>query len=227
MLPTIKKMKFSLIKITVLVICLSCLSSCKEKKLDGEDNGFPLSETELINSKEIGSMLEYAIFDTTKIDFVNNIICDTPRIKSGFVFSKLEAHIYDSSYFFFYYHEDRHIDFDYIGMIYLDLENPDTICLYSYDWKYHINDFEQIIIEISDYNKCSVMEIIKHRKVGRYYVPNLYFNFNLNSLECSNGFVKKVIEIDRKVNSIMDKYIKSEFPNEEILIKPNIQLWIN
>jgi len=221
-------MKFSLIKIVVFVICLIGLSSCKENKLGGSDSvGFPLNETQMVKSKEIGTMLEYAIFDSTKIDFVTNIICDTFSIKDGFVFSKIEAIIYDSSYFFFYYHEWEDINFDYIGMIYLDLENPDTICLYSYKWKYSINDFGQIIKEISDHNQCSVMELIKDRKVGRYYVPKIVFIVNLNSSECSSGFVKQAIETDRIVNSLLDKYIKSEFPDEKILIKPNIEIWVN
>ena len=55
----------------VVVVVISCCQSNVEYV-----EKFPFNEEELIE-KNFGVLLEYAIFDSTKIDFVKSILCDS------------------------------------------------------------------------------------------------------------------------------------------------------
>lgn len=112
-------MNSQLIKILIFITFTSMTISCVDKKSDMTKT-FPFSEKDMmVNNGMIGALLEYAIFDSTKIEFVKENICDSISNKNDFVFSKIETIINDSSFFFYHYHQNEHITFDYFGVIYL------------------------------------------------------------------------------------------------------------
>lgn len=218
-------MKNCFIKQFILIVFISCFISCQiDEEIETPKNHFPFSESEMITQNSIGTLLEYAIFDTSNIEFVENIICDTLKSKENYVFSKIELETNDSTFFFYSYKKREYPRTDYIGMIYLDIDKPDTISMYSYDWKYHIDDFEQIMKEIAERNNCSEKDVLQHRKMGNYFIPKIYFFIDFNSMDCSTNFLRKVVRIEKKINSLFKNYIQSKFKDEIILVKPYIEL---
>ena len=87
-------------KLTIIsVILLTLVSSCTDSKT----KHFPFSEAELTEYNMFGALLEYAIYDSTKIEFVEKAICDSIKKNQGLMFCKTEAFIVrdNRSYFFF------------------------------------------------------------------------------------------------------------------------------
>ena len=198
------------------------VSSCCQSNVEYVEL-FPLSEDELIEDN-FGVLLEYAIFDSTKIDFVKNILCDSICKNQNLTFRKIETVINDSSYFFFYCREREFERSDYIGVLYFDINNLDTICLYSHSFRYGINDIDKIIEKIADYNKTSIDETVKYWKIGNQYGPNFYCIVEFDLMKCENGFIEKVIMFNRTLNKLMDTYSEKKFPNEKVVIRPYIEI---
>ena len=68
------------------------LIACKKK-----ETAFPLDQQTMIENKMYGSLLEYALYDTTKISLVDSILCDTLKKNNNLVFSKIETKIKEHS----------------------------------------------------------------------------------------------------------------------------------
>ena len=71
---------------------------------NNERNKFPFTEDEILQNEMYGTLLDYALFDTTKTEFVDDILCDTIIKNEHLVFSKNSTKIEDRSYFFFEMH---------------------------------------------------------------------------------------------------------------------------
>ncbi len=177
-----------------------------------------------MKTKEPGILLEYSIFDTTKIEFVKNILCDTLNDNQDIVFEKQAVIINDSTYYFYTLRKRMYVEFDYIGMLYFDAENLDTFSMYTYDWKFTIDDFDSAVKAIYESNQFSKEELFKRKKIGNYYVPDIFFNIEVNSMKCESGFLEKVVQADRKINLLLKNYVQKEFPDENILVKPRITI---
>ncbi len=219
-------MQFNINKILLIGICLTQLYSCNNKKEKADQrNTFLLSETEMIEMNDPGVLLEYAIYDTSKVEFVKSIICDTLSFGKDYVFRKVETTINDSSYFLYDFQQKEYINVDYVGMIYFDAGDLDTFAFYTDDRKYPVKDFGKVLKEICDYNKCSLEELIKYRKVGEYYIPNIYVYVEFNSMSCDSGFIEKAVIIDHKISSLFSEFIRKELPDDTLLIKPYIEFY--
>lgn len=212
-----------LISALILIAFITIINSCNDWVVITE-NHFPVSESEMLrNPIMIGTLLEYAIYDTSKIEFVKSIVCDSLQEKKDYTFFKVEAIINDSSYHFFYFQEREYHESDYIGILYIDIDNLDSISMYSKEYKFHIKEFEKIVEQITYHEKCSISEIFKYRKIGSYYIPRIYFIVEFNSMSCSDGFIEKVIKVNSRINSLLSTYFKEKFPTEEILISPEME----
>lgn len=205
---------------TLYFIILFIIVSCRNEK-----NNFPFDEEQMVKNKMYGELLEYALYDTTKQDFVNSILCDTLKKNSDLIFTKIETIIDDSSYYFFHLHEYEPIINDYIGMIYIDINKFDSIYMYSFDesFKYSTNEFIKVIEEIAKHNKSTVEETIKHRKVGNRFIPNFYFVVMIDTAYFEGDFVGKVIRINQQINSLMSS-CSDMFENEKVIIEPYIEI---
>ena len=203
------------------LIILFLTVSCKN-----ENEKFPFSEDAMVQSKMYGMLLEYALFDTTKIEFVNTILCDTLKKNDELIFSKIETKIDDSSYFYFHLCEYEPIINDYIGMIYVDINKFDSIYMYCFDYnlKYSTNEFIKVIEDIAEHNKSTVEETIKHRKINNNYVPHFYFVVMTDYSDYESGFVEKVIRINKQINALMGECSLKVFGNEKVAIIPFIEI---
>lgn len=192
---------------------------------ENETKKFPFSEEEMVQNKMYGILLDYTLFDTTKTDFVDDILCDTITKNENLIFSKIITEIEDSSYFFFHMYEYEPIINDYIGMLYVDIDRFDSIYMYGYydDFRYSTNDFIKLIKEIATHNKSTVEETIKHRKVNNSYIPHFYFVVRTNYSDCENGFTKQVIWITKQINNLMNDCVIKILKNENIEITPYIE----
>jgi len=214
-------MKNLLLRLIVFIFFAIHLNSCTDAQ-----KYFPFSEDEMVKNNMFGALLEYAIYDRSKIDFVEGVICDSIRKNQDLVFSKTEAIIYDSSYYFFDCHEREYVINDYIGIIYFDIKNPDSLFYYCEDFKYSIEDLDSVIDEIAKHNKSSIEKTIKYRSINDQYVPNFYFIVEFHSMDCNDGFVKKTIQFQDKINGLMDLYSERKFKNSQIKIRPYIEIRI-
>ena len=93
MLANIKEMKNIHQRLFVIISFIIYLNSCTDVKV----KHFPFSEDEMVEYNLYGALLEYAIHDSSKIDFVESIICDSIRKNQKLVFSKTKTIINDSS----------------------------------------------------------------------------------------------------------------------------------
>jgi|SRR5690554_891172 len=203
------------------IVIFLLIVSCKNEKIK-----FPFSEEQMVQNNMYGELLEYALYDTTRIDFVDSILCDTIRKNGDLIFSKVETEIDDISHYFFYLHEYEPIINDYIGMIYVDINKFDSIYMYCFDddFKYSTDDFIKVIQEIAEHNKSTIEETIKHRKINNKYIPNFYFVVMFDSSCCESGFVRKVVWINQQIKSLMNACSESIFKNEKVKIKPYIEI---
>ena len=205
----------------ISIIILFLIVSCKNENIK-----FPFNEKELIQNKMYGELLEYAMYNTTKIDFVNSILCDTLKNNSDLIFSKIESRINDSTYYFFHLHEYEPIINDYIGMIYIDINKFDSIHMYSFDnnFKYSSNEFIKVILEIAEHNKSTVEKTMKHRKINNKFIPNFYFVVMVDFATCDDEFVRRFIHVNKQINSMMTSCSKKIFKNEKVEIEPYIEI---
>jgi len=221
-------------KIFILSIAF-IVGSCGQKNVEYVEQ-FPFSEDELIE-ENFGILLEYAIFDSTKIDFVKNLICDSVSKNKYLIFEKMELNINDSSYFFFICHENKDLRrSDYPGILWVDINNLDSL-RNNFGYQYGINDIDIIIEELVEFNKTrfsiidatSIEKLVKQWKVGNVYIPYLIYivYFDFHSFTCEGGFVEKVILFNATINKVMDTYSKKQFPNEKIIIRPQIEIQID
>ena len=209
-------MKKTLLILTAMTFIMC---SCNQNKVKHIEQ-FPLSE-ELIG-KNIGLLLEYAIFDSTKIDFVKSLICDS--IRENFVLTKSEWIINDSSYFFFDYYEKEIWHSDLPGILWFDINNLDSL-RNNYGRRYGINDMDRIIEKIAEFDKTSIDEVVKYRKVDNVYIPqHLLCIVFFDSFNCEDGFVEKVVLLNKTINEVMDSYSEKKFPNEKIIIRPQLKI---
>ena len=215
------KFRPEIMRYTLYIIILFIIVSCRN-----EDKRFPFEVEQLVQNKMYGILLEYALYDTTKIDFVNSILCDTLKKNRDLIFTKIETKINDSSYYFFHLHEFEPITNDYIGMIYVDINKFDSIYMYSFDesLKYSTNEFIKVIQEIAKHNNSTVEKTIKHCNINNRFIPNFYFIVMIDS-NCYNGdFVSKVKQINQQINSLMSSCSDRVFKNEKVKIEPYIEL---
>lgn len=197
--------------------------SCKNEK-----KKFPLSEATMIKHKMYGELLEYAIFDNSKIEFVENIICESLTKNKNFVFRKSFFIIEnDSSNYFFTCMKKEYFKGDPFNMIYFDINQPDSIYNYSPDLKFSIYDINKMIDKISNRNNKTIEETLKHTRINNYFIPNFHITILFDSMDCNHKFVQKVIKINGWINLIMKSYSQTLFPNENVIFKPCIILDIN
>ena len=221
-------------KIFILSIAF-ILDSCSQSNVKIIEQ-FPYSENELIE-ENFGILLEYAIFDSTKIDFVKSLICDSISKNKHLMFTKMELDIKDSSYFFFICREDK--DWrrsDYPGILWVDINNLDSLSN-NFGYRYGINDIDIIIEELVEFNKTSISSIdatsieklVKQWKIGNVFIPYLVYivYFDFNSFTCEGGFVEKVLLFNKTINKVMDTYSEKQFPNEKIIIRLQIEIEID
>lgn len=221
-------MQFNINKILFIGICITQLYSCNNKKENSNQiNTFPFTEAEMIEMNDPGLLLEYAIYDTSKIDFVKNLICETLKQERDIVFRKSKVIINDNTYFHYIIEERMYVEFDYIGMIYFDANNLDTFSMYSCDWKYKTDNLDKAITEICENNKFSKRELIKHDKVSKFYIPKIYFHIEVNSMNCDCAFIEHVVHADRFIDSLLQAYVNKEFPDDKILVKPYTIIQLN
>ena len=208
-------------KYLLFLIILFFSFSCKNV-----NEKFPFNEEQMVQNKMYGELLEYALFDTTKIEFVQSLICDTLKKNENLIFSKIIKEIGDSSYFYFHMREYEPIINDYIGMIYIDINKFDSIYMYSFDlsFRYSINEFDKVIEEIAEHNKSTVEETIKHRKINNQYIPHFYFVVMTDYSDCENGLIEKIIQINNQIDTLMDLCSMKIFKNEKIVIRPYIEI---
>ena len=209
-------------KYLIGIVLILLLHSCSSKK----QIEFLISESEMIRNNKFGLLLEYAIWDNTKIELVNKIICDSVEPYKEFSFGKTEILIKDSSYYFFDFYETKYFINDYIGVIYLDINEPDSVFYYCEDFKYHINDFDLIVNEIVNHNNSTIEKTLKYRKVGSKYVPHFYFIVSFHTMDCADKFIETSIEYYKKINGILDKFIERNFGSEIIDVEPFIEIRI-
>jgi len=215
-------LKSTLLSIFARATIILILISCQTNKLEI----FPYTEKQMVENSLFGTLLEYAIFDSTKCEFVKTIICDSLKKEYDFVFSKMHVEINDTSYHQFIgpYEEDWNVIYDYYGVIYIDINRRDSFCVYNYDLVYGFDDLDLIIEKIaSRYNK-SPIEILKNRKVGNAYIPEIYFVVETATMNCEEGFVEKVISVNKFINDLMNSYSSRKLPMEEIRITPYIKI---
>ncbi len=211
-------------------LLVSCNSETKKRPMDNESTvlelkQFPWTEEEMLRSKLYGQLLEFALFDSNKIQIVNEILCDTLLKNNNLSFSKIETKKGDSTYFVYYLHECENISTDYIGVLYLDFKNLDSICMYNFQNRFSFtsNDFMKILDNIAKKNKCSVEEIMKHRKLNNAFIPHFYFVVLIDSSSCSEGFVEGVKDVSYKINSIIDSCNQMIFGNDKIMVLPYME----
>jgi len=199
---------------------LVSLNSCTDSKT----KHFPFSEAELTEYNIFGALLEYAIYDSSKIDFAEKAICDSIKKNQELVFCKIEAIIEDSSYHFFNWREREYHHSDYIGIIYFDITNPDSLFYYSESFKHSIEELDYVVDEIVKHNNSTIEKTIKHHRINNQYIPHFYFIVDLDTMDCNDGFVKKAISWHNKINGLMDSYSERHFKNKEIKIRPYIEI---
>lgn len=206
--------------ITIIMINLFVLSCNIEK------HNFPFTEEEMLQNDMYGTLLEYALFDTIKTDFVDSVLCDTILKNKNLIFSKVVTEIGDSSYFFFQMHEYEPIINDYIGILYVDINNFDSIYMYCFDnsFRYSTDEFNNVIEEIAKHNRSSVEATIKHRKINNGYIPHFYFVVMIDYSKSKNGFAKNIIKINNQIDALMETCSKTIFKNDEIKIIPYIEI---
>ena len=221
-------------KIFILSIAFF-VSSCCQSNVKYVER-FPFSEDELLE-ENFGILLEYAIFDSTKIDFVKNLICDSISKNKYLMFEKMEMEINDSSYFFFVCRGEKEIiRSSYPGALWIDINNLDSL-RNNFGYRYGINDIDIIIEELVEFNKTkissidatSIDKLVKQWKIGNVYIPYLLYivHFDFHSFTCEGGFVEKVRLINKTINKVMDTYSERQFPNEKIIIRPQIEIKID
>ena len=215
-------MKRLIIMIIAVVVAVSCCQSNVEYV-----EQFPFSEEDLIE-KNLGVLLEYAIFDSTKIDFVKSILCDSICKNQNLTFCKTETVINNCSYFFFDCRMQEVRRSDYPGILWLDINNMDSL-RNNFGVRYGINDIDIIIEELAEFNKTSIDEVIKsvfikQCEIGNVYIPYLIYIVSFDSFNCEDGFVEKVILVNKTINKVMDAYSEKKFPNEKIIIRPLIEI---
>jgi len=219
-------------KIFILSIAF-IVGSCNQSNVEYIER-FPFSEDELIE-ENFGILLEYAIFDSTKIDFVKRLICDSISRNKYLKFAKMELEINDSSYFFFICREDKDLRrSDYPGILWIDINNLDSLTN-NFGYRYGINDIDIIIEELVEFNKTKISsidatstdKIVKQWKIGNVFIPYLVYIVYFDSFNCEDGFVEKVILFNKTINNVMDSYSEKKFPNEKIIIRPQIEIEID
>jgi len=203
----------------IVVLLLIC--SCNKSNVE-----FPFTEEQMVGNKMYGELLEYALFDTTKVDFVNALLCDTLKKNENLIFKKIITEIGDSSYFFFQLQEYRPVINDYIGMLYVDINNFDSIYRYSFtsDSRYSTKEFIKVIDYIAELNQSTIEETIKHEKVNNKYIPHFYFVVMADYSDCESGFVEKVMQINRQINALMEECSEQIFKNEKVEIVPSVEI---
>lgn len=203
------------------ILILFLITSCKN-----EDSKFPIDEQLMVENKMYGELLEFALYDSTNIDFVNSLLCDTLRKNSDLIFSKIETEINDSLFYFFHMHEYEPVINDYIGMIYVDINQFDSIYMYSFDssFRYSTNEFMKVIKEISDHNKKTKEETIKHRKFKDSFIPHFYFVVMIDTALCKNGFIRKFMRVSEQIDTMLNSCSEEIFKNEKIKIEPYIEI---
>ncbi len=204
--------------IFVLLWSTSCQTEPKEK--------FPFSEKEMAEGLNIGTLLEYAIYDSTKVEFVKSTIGDSLRKGIDLYFKKIFVEINDTIFHHFAgpFIENWNVVSHYLGVVYLDIDRRDSCYLYDPTLVYGLNELDLIMESIAErYNKTPV-EILKDNKVGNAYVPKIYFVVNTESMDCRDGFVEKTINIDKFIKDLMREYVERSFPEEEIRISPFIKI---
>ena len=209
-------------KVLIFSILVLIAGSCRQSSLENVEQ-FPLSEEELIE-ENFGVLLEYAIFDSTKIDFIKSLICDSISKNKYLIFEKMEVVINDSSYFFFICSKNQDLRHsDYPGILWIDINNLDSLNN-NFSYRYGINDIDTIIEELAEFNKTSIDEVVKSWKIGNVYIPYLLYIVHFDSFNCEDGFVEKVILFNKTINKVMDSYSEKIFPNEKIIIRPQIEI---
>ncbi len=206
----------------IFVSVFLCLNSCqinhKEK--------FPFSEQEMSEEMNYGTLLEYAIYDTTKIELVKSMIGD--RLKSGedFLFRKIFVEVNDIIYHYFAgpFIEDYSVESHYLGVVYLEINRRDSCYLFDPKLVYGLNEFDLIVEKVAErYNKTPV-EILMDKKMDNVYIPKIYFIVKTKSMDCQDGFVEKIIKVDRFIKDLLREYVKRNFPEKEIRISPFIEV---
>ena len=180
----------------------------------------------MVENKMYGELLEFALHDSTKIDFVDSLLCDTLKKNSALIFSKIETEINDSLYFFFHMHEYEPVINDYVGIIYVEINQFDSIYMYSFDssFRYSTSEFMKVIEEISDHNKKTIEETIKYRKIKERFIPHFYFVVMIDTALCKRGFVREFMQINEQIDTMLNSCIKKIFKNEQIKIEPYIEI---
>jgi hypothetical protein len=208
----------------VVVLFLASLNSCTDSKT----KCFPFSESELTENNMFGALLEYAIYDSSKIEFVEKAICDSIKKNQELMFCKTDASIVRensfNSYFFFDCNEAVISRNDYIGFIYFNISKPDSLILYCDKFRYSTEDIDYVVDEIVKANNSTIEETVKHHKFNDQYVPNFYFTVFFGTMDCNDGFVKKAVSWHNKINGLMDSYSERHFKNEKIKIRPYIEI---
>ena len=192
-------------KSKILVLCIVLiLGGCGQRNIEYVEQ-FPLSENELIE-ENFGVLLEYAIFDSTKINFVKSLICDSISKSKYLMFRKMELDINDSSYFFLTCLDDWDLMHnDYPGLLWLDINNLDSLTN-NFGYRYSIYDIDKIIEELVEFNKTSIDEVVKQWKIGNVYIPYLVYIVIFDSFNCEDGFVEKVVLFNKTISKVMNSY---------------------
>ena len=87
-------------------------------------------------------------------------------------------------------------------------------------------NIDKIIEELAEFNKTSIEKVAKLWKIGNVYIPKLVYIVLFDSFNCGDGFVEKVILLNKTINKVMDTYAEKQFPNEKIIIRPQIEIQI-
>lgn len=202
--------------VLLLVITLSCLRH--------QSHSFPLTEKEMIVNRAYGMLLEYAIFDDTKIDLVKSVLCDSLEVNPDIIFRKTET-IFpsDTLLMFCSFKKDTYdSSIDWKNILNVKLEMQDSITWLSD--KYHINEITPIIDSIIKSSDDNVDWVFKQRKIKDIYVPTFAFVVKVEILNCNSDFIENVIQLNKRVNKLMDKLSKDYYPEEKITIRPIIEI---
>ncbi len=212
------KQNILLIIVSVCAFVFSCQTPSQEK--------FPFSEKQMLENKDCGILLEYAIYDSKNIEFVKTNICDILKQEKELCFSKIRMEINDTLYYYFSgpYEEDWNVINDYYGVFYFDINKCDSFYVYNFESKYSINDFDLIIDKLASKYEKAPLEILTNRKVGNTFTPSVYFIIDTKSMNCEESFVENVIEVNRFINNLMNSYAKRKFPKEELKLSPYIKI---
>lgn len=210
-------------KIIKIILFSFIITSCNAPKEHTVDNNFVIPFKTLIKSNDLGNLLEFALYDTTNINKVKEIICDSLNNIHDIYFIRIEK-IYEQDTLFFlqaYPHDGSISCADGTLLFYINLDSPEIIRWMGDD--YTFSNLNSLIDSISILKNTDKTTLIGKNKLQNFVIPRFAFVIKSKSFSCEYQFIEKIVSINSQIETQLAK-VSNELYSDTIKIRPKIEI---